>query len=67
MGMEMNKYHSRQYPRMLSQNPVNLDRHCERSEAIHRRKKDGLLRRVAPRNDDFSTLTPPSRLRRQRA
>jgi hypothetical protein len=26
-------------------------RHCERSEAIHGRKKAGLLRRVASRND----------------
>jgi hypothetical protein len=32
------------------------DRHCERSEAIHRPVQqvpaDGLLRRCAPRNDD---------------
>src|SRR6266403_167689 len=27
-------------------------RHCERSEAIHATRKNGLLRRFAPRNDE---------------
>jgi hypothetical protein len=31
-----------------------VNRHCERSEAIHRstKRKHGLLRRFAPRNDE---------------
>ena len=34
---------------------TTLPRHCERSEAIHcLSKKDGLLRRCAPRNDGLS-------------
>jgi hypothetical protein len=37
------------------------DRHCERSEAIHevggRRRDAGLLRRCAPRNDDFRFIS----------
>src|SRR5882757_7095535 len=32
-------------------------RHCERSEAIHAARKNGLLRRCAPRND---SVTSPS-------
>src|SRR6185503_1045784 len=41
-------------------------RHCERSEAIHRaaQRKNGLLRRYAPRNDEFAwrlSLTLPWR------
>jgi hypothetical protein len=35
-------------------NADNSNRHCERSEAIHlsAQKKNGLLRRFAPRNDE---------------
>ena len=57
-------------------------RHCERSEAIHRaaQRKNGLLRRFAPRNDDrhtfafsrrdapefcYATSPPPNRGRRE--
>jgi hypothetical protein len=30
---------------------VLVFRHCERNEAIHRARKNGLLRRFTPRND----------------
>jgi hypothetical protein len=41
------------------------DRHCERSEAIHRaaQRKNGLLRRSAPRNDDALTFDKDPRSR----
>jgi hypothetical protein len=37
---------------------ANARRHCERSEAIHAaaERKNGLLRRAAPRNDDVARL-----------
>jgi hypothetical protein len=37
-----------------------VNRHCERSEAIHRstKRKHGLLRRFAPRNDEKSRGCP---------
>jgi hypothetical protein len=40
-----------------------LNRHCERSEAIHRaaQRKNGLLRRFAPRNDDGHEAAFPRR------
>jgi len=39
--------------------PEPYQRHCERSEAIHSffRRRDGLLRRYAPRNDGSGGLT----------
>src|SRR5882724_6393838 len=39
-------------------------RHCERSEAIHlaAQRRNGLLRRFAPRNDGASTITRRSEL-----
>ena len=38
-------------------------RHCERSEAIHgtAQRKNGLLRRFAPRNDEYVDTVSPSR------
>jgi hypothetical protein len=38
-------------------NPLPL-RHCERSEAIHASRKNGLLRRCAPRNDEEAQRVP---------
>src|SRR5712672_3413062 len=45
--------------RLREANPLPF-RHCERSEAIHlaAQRKNGLLRRCAPRNDEEGTAAP---------
>jgi hypothetical protein len=43
-------------------------RHCERSEAIHATRKNGLLRRFAPRNDGVTlSVIAPQRVAQTRA
>src|SRR6185369_11812635 len=40
---------------------LSADRHCERSEAIHvSARKNGLLRRYAPRNDGWTWVSRSS-------